>query len=223
MTEYAQVPLPGYEDRTDQELLRRASAFEAEIARRRTVRMFSDRDVPREVIAACIHAAGQAPSGANIQPWHFEAVRDPQIKQAIREAAEQEERQFYGGRAGRQWLEALAPLGTDADKPFLERAPWLIAVFEQRHGIDEEGEKVRHYYTKESVGLATGFLIAALHHAGLATLTHTPSPMGFLNRILERPTYEKAFLLLVVGHPAQDATVPDIQRKPLDGIANFRS
>ncbi len=223
MTEYTRVPLQGYQERTDSELLERASAFEARIARRRTIREFSDRDVPREVIAACIHAAGQAPSGANIQPWYFEAIRDAKTKREIRHAAEDEERRFYGGRAGEEWLDALAPLGTDENKLFLETAPWLIAIFEQRHGRDEEGEKVRHYYTKESVGLATGFLIAALHHAGLATLTHTPSPMGFLNRILARPTNEKAFLLLVVGHPADDATVPDISRKSLDRIANFRS
>lgn len=216
------IPFHGLPERTDAEMLGRARTFREQIARRRTLRDFSAEPVPREIIAECVLAAGQAPSGANQQPWHFEVVGDPAVKKAIREAAEEEERRFYAGRAGQEWLETLAPLGTDAEKPFLETAPWLIAVFEQRHGVDEQGGKIRHYYTKESVGLATGFLIAALHDAGLATLTHTPSPMGFLNRILERPTREKPFLLLVVGRPAPGATVPAIERKPLEGIAHFR-
>lgn len=216
------IPLKGYSRFPEAEMLARAREFRTEIARRRTVRDFSGDPVDREIIAECIHAAGQAPSGANFQPWHFEAIGDAKIKREIRLAAEEEEREFYAGRAGEEWLEALAHLGTDAQKPFLETAPWLIAVFEQRHGLDGEGKKVRHYYTKESVGLAAGFLIAALHRAGLATLTHTPSPMGFLNRILERPANEKPFLLLVVGHPAEGATVPNITRKSLGEISNFR-
>ena len=188
----------------------------------RTVRDFSDRPVPREIIAACVQAAGQAPSGANMQPWHFEVVGDPVIKKKIRLAAEEEEQRFYDGRANQEWLDALAPLGTDADKPFLETAPWLIVIFEQRYGLDPDGEKTRYYYTKESVGLASGFLIAAVHNAGLASLTHTPSPMGFLNRILERPASEKPFLLLVAGYPAEGAKVPDIARKDPGQIIHFR-
>jgi nitroreductase len=204
------------------EMAARARAFRDEMRRRRTVRQFSDRPVPREIVAACLLAAGSAPNGANKQPWHFVAVSDPGLKRAVREAAEAEERRFYAGRASADWLRDLEPLGTDAQKPFLETAPWLIAIFEQRHGVDAAGARIRHYYTKESVGIATGLLIAALHHAGLATLTHTPNPMGFLNRILERPSHEKPFLLLVVGHPAGDAVVPAITKKPLDEIATFR-
>jgi len=219
MTEHPRIPFPGLPAYTEEEAAARARAFLARVTARRTVRDFSDRPVPREVIAACVQAAGQAPSGANMQPWHFEVVGDPAVKRRIRLAAEEEERRFYDDRAGEEWLEALAPLGTDADKPFLEIAPWLIVIFEQRHGLDETGNRIRYYYTKESVGLAAGFLIAALHDAGLATLTHTPSPMNFLNRILDRPSAEKPFLLLVVGHPAPDATVPDIARKaPADYI-----
>ncbi|MFO7653104.1 MAG: nitroreductase family protein [Candidatus Krumholzibacteriia bacterium] len=200
----------------------RARDFRAEMGRRRSVRQFSDRPVPREIIADCLLAAGSAPSGANKQPWHFEVIGDPQLKQRIRAAAEQEESRFYAGRASDEWLDDLAPLGTGPEKPFLESAPWLIAVFEQRHGTGAGGEKTRHYYVKESVGIAVGILIAALHHAGLATLTHTPSPMHFLNRILERPAGERPFLLLVVGHPADDAVVPRIARKSLDEIVRFR-
>jgi nitroreductase len=197
------------------EMLRRADEFAAEMARRRSVRDFSARPVAREVIAACLSAAVTAPSGANQQPWHFVAVGDPAVKRRIREAAEQEEREFYGGRAPDAWLETLAPLGTDARKPFLETAPWLIAVFQQRHGVGEHGERIQYYYPLESVGLATGVLITALHRAGLVALTHTPSPMKFLNDILGRPTAEKPFLLLVAGYPASGCRVPDIRRKPL--------
>ena len=222
MPEHDTVPLPPLPAYDDAERLRRAESFRDLLASRRTVRSFADRPVPREVVAACVEAAGQAPSGANKQPWHFEIVGDPRLKREIRLAAEEEERAFYAGRAGREWLADLAPLGTDADKPFLEIAPWLVVIFEQRHGEDQQGRRIRHYYTKESVGLAAGFLIAALHHAGLATLTHTPSPMQFLNRILERPAREKPFLLLVVGHPAADATVPRIARKTADRIMRFR-
>jgi nitroreductase len=199
----------------------RASAFYDEVRRRRTVRDFSDRAVPREVIEACIASAGMAPSGANQQPWHFVAVSDPSIKHQIRTAAEEEERAFYGGRASEEWLSALEPLGTDAQKPFLESAAWLIAIFGESYGVSEDGSQVKHYYVQESVGIATGVLITALHYAGLATLTHTPSPMGFLNSILGRPSNERPFLLLVAGYPAMGAQVPDIARKDLGGIASF--
>ncbi len=216
------IPFKGLTALTPEGMLAAARAFRDRLTTRRTIREFSNQPVAAEVIRECIVAAGQAPSGANKQPWHFEVVSDPDLKRQIRRAAEEEEREFYQGRASDEWLEALGPLGTDEDKPFLETAPWLIVIFEQRHGLDEEGNKVRYYYTKESVGLAAGFLIAALHEAGLATLTHTPSPMGFLNRILERPPHEKPFLLLVAGHPATDATVPDIARKDPDDYINFR-
>ena len=216
------VPFAGLPDFTAAQMLAAARDFRQHVATRRTVREFSNRPVDPEVIRECVVAAGQAPSGANMQPWHFEVVGDPALKSQIRQAAEAEEREFYAGRATDEWLEALAPLGTDAAKPFLETAPWLIVIFEQRHGLDTAGNKVRYYYTKESVGLAAGFLIAALHAAGLATLTHTPSPMGFLNRILERPAHEKPFLLLVAGHPAADATVPDIARKEPAEYCNLR-
>jgi len=203
------------------EMRRRAENFYDEIRRRRSVRHFSDRPAPREVIENALRAAGTAPNGANLQPWHFVVVEDASIKRRIRAAAEEEERSFYGGRAPQQWLDALAPLGTDAQKPFLEIAPCLIAVFAQSHGVDAEGRVVKHYYVQESVGIAVGFLIAALHHAGLATLTHTPSPMGFLSQILERPDNERPFLLLVVGYPADDAQVPTIDKKDLSEIATF--
>jgi len=216
------LPHDGLPELPEKEMLARARSFQELMARRRTVRDFSDRPVPLEIIAACVQAAGQAPSGANMQPWHFEVVGDPAIKREIRLAAEEEERRFYDGRAGEEWLNALAPLGTDAAKPFLETAPWLIVIFEQRYAQDPDGEKTRYYYTKESVGLATGFLIAALHNAGLASLTHTPSPMGFLNRILERPRSEKPFLLLVTGYPAEGAMVPRIARKASDEFIHFR-
>ena len=178
------------------------------------MRDFSDRAVDRTIIEDCIMTASTAPSGANPQPWTFVAISDPQMKRTIREAAEEEERTFYDGRASAEWLEALAPLGTDWRKPFLETAPWLIAIFGQRWGNGADGERIKHYYVPESVGIATGLLIAALHNAGLATLTHTPSPMGFLNDICGRPDNEKPMILLVAGYPAEDATVPDIRRKP---------
>ena len=188
---------------------------------RRTVRDFSERPVPREIIESCLRVAGSAPSGANLQPWHFVAVSDPEIKREIRVAAEAEEKEFYEHRAPAEWLEALAPIGTDWRKPFLEVAPWLIAIFSQPYRTLPNGKKFKHYYATESVGIATGLLIAAVHTTGLVSLTHTPSPMAFLNRILKRPAYEKPFLLLVVGHPAENATVPDIKRKPLAEIASF--
>jgi nitroreductase len=214
-------PLHGYPDLDDAERTRRAEAFEASMRTRRTVRDVSPAPVPREVIESAIRTASRAPSGANMQPWTFVAVSDPEVKRRIREAAEEEERAFYGGRAPQEWLDALAPFGTDADKPFLETAPWLIAVFAQPHGFDAEGAKVKHYYVQESVGLATGFLLAALHQAGLATLTHTPSPMGFLREILGRPAHERPFLLVVTGVPAHGATVPRIDKKGLDEVARF--
>lgn len=206
------------------ESLARARAFAARAARRRTVRDFSPDPVPRVLIETCLAAAGTAPSGANQQPWHFVAIGTGEsgLRRRLREAAEAEEREFYATRAPEAWLQALAPLGTDADKPFLEIAPWLIAVFVQAHGIAPDGGVVKHYYATESVGLATGILITALHDAGLATLTHTPSPMGFLNTLLERPAHERPFLLLVVGYPAPGAHVPDITRKPLDAFVTVR-
>ena len=198
-----------------------AETFRDIMKRRRTVRDFSDEAVPDGVIEACIEAAGRAPSGANQQPWHFAVVRDSAVKARIREAAEAEEREFYGGRAPQEWLDALSHLGTDDQKPFLETAPALIVIFQQNQVENEEGETVKTYYPKESVGIATGFLISALHHAGLATLTHTPSPMNFLNEILGRPSNEKPFLLLVVGYPTDDCEVPVITKKSLEDIASF--
>jgi len=214
-------PLRGYPDLDDAERLRRAEAFEATMRTRRTVRQFADTPVPRAVIESAIRTAGRAPCGANQQPWTFVAVSDPGVKRRIREAAEAEERAFYGGRAPGDWLAALEPFGTDANKPFLETAPWLIAVFGQAHGVRADGGSEKHYYVKESVGIATGFLLAALHHAGLATLTHTPSPMGFLREVLGRPANEQAFVLIVTGMPAAGATVPRIDKKPLAAIARF--
>ncbi len=185
------------------------------------MRDFSVRPVSREVIEECLRAAGSAPSGANLQPWHFVAVSDPALKREIRLAAETEEEEFYEHRAPNEWLEALAAIGTDARKPFLETAPWLIAIFAQPYRLLPDGRKLKHYYATESVGIATGILIAAVHQAGLVSLTHTPSPMGFLNKLLDRPAHEKPFLLLVVGHPAEDAKVPDIQRKTPPEISTF--
>ncbi len=216
------VPLSTYRRFPEAEMLERALAFRDDLRRRRTVRVFSAEPVPRAVIDACLEAAGTAPSGANLQPWHFVVVSDPDTKRRIREAAEREEHDFYHHRAPPEWLAALEPLGTDEHKPYLETAPWLIAIFARRFGERPDGGKVTHYYVSESVGIATGLLIAALHHAGLATLTHTPSPMGFLNEVLDRPASERPFLLLVAGYPAPDATVPDIARKPLAEIATYR-
>lgn len=203
------------------EMNARARAFAEEMARRRSVRQFAPRPVPLTIIQECLRAAGSAPSGANMQPWSFVVVADPTLKRRIRAAAEAEERAFYAGRASEEWLDALAPLGTDWQKPFLETAPYLIAIFAQSYGLGPDGRKIKHYYVQESVGIATGVLVAALHHAGLATLTHTPSPMGFLSEILGRPANERPFLLLVVGYPADDARVPCIRRKTLDEIAVF--
>lgn len=223
MKEAKFIPLSQYQMYSVDEMKQRAADFYAEMQRRRTVRHFSDRPVSHEVIVDCLRTAGTAPNGANMQPWHFVVVSEPAIKKQIREAAEAEEREFYERRAPDDWLAALAPLGTDADKPFLETAPCLIAIFAQSYSLDEAGEKVKHYYVQESVGIATGLLIAAIHHAGLVSLTHTPSPMKFLNEILGRPAWERPFLLLVVGYPAVDAQVPAIAKKPLSEIATFLS
>jgi iodotyrosine deiodinase len=214
-------PLISYREYPVSEMISRSRAFAADLARRRTARQFSDRPVPRSVIEACLEAAGTAPSGAHLQPWYFVVVSDPDLKRRIREAAELAEREFYA-HAPDEWLAALAPLGTDAHKPYLETAPYLIAVFAQRYGLTAEGERRAHYYVMESVGIATGLLIAALHHAGLASLTHTPNPMGFLNQVLERPANERPVMLVVTGYPAADAVVPRIRRKPLEAIATFR-
>jgi len=216
------VALDSFIEHPPPEMVRRAAAFRERMARRRTVREYSDRPVPREVIEECIRAAGTAPSGANHQPWHFVVVSDPEVKARIRVAAEEEERAFYHGGAPREWLDALAALGTDEHKPFLETAPYLIAIFAERYMVRPDGGKVKNYYVQESVGIATGILITGLHHAGLATLTHTPSPMNFLNEILGRPVNERPFLLLVAGYPARHARVPAITKKPLGAIATFR-
>ena len=221
MAEYPTVPLAEYREYPIEEMRQRLADFYADISRRRTVREFADRAVPRDIIESALLAANTAPSGANLQPWHFAVVSGAKTKKRIREAAEVEEREFYEHRASAEWLKALEPLGTDSNKPFLETAPYLIAVFLQKYGQLEDGTKVKHYYPTESTGLATGILITALHHAGLATLTHTPSPMKFLNEILGRPTSERPFLLLVVGYPADDAEVPDIKRKPLEDFTSF--
>lgn len=215
-------PLEGFVEYPPEQMVERAQAFYQDLRRRRTVRQFSDREVPLPVIEACLRAAGTAPSGANMQPWKFVVVTEPAIKARMREAAEREEHEFYTRRAPPEWLEALAPLGTDEHKQYLERAPVLIAIFVERYGVLPDGRQVKHYYAGESVGIATGVLITALHHAGLASLTHTPSPMGFLNEILERPENEKPFLLLVVGYPAAEARVPRISKKRLADIALFR-
>ena len=221
MTDHPTVPLATYREYSVEEMRERVERFYTDMARRRTVREFSDRPVPRDIIETALKAAGTAPSGANLQPWHFVVVSSSETRKKIREAAEMEEREFYEHRASPEWLAALEPLGTDSSKPFLETAPYLIAVFLQKYGRLGDGRKVKHYYPTESTGLATGILITALHQAGLATLTHTPSPMKFLNEILGRPVSERPFLLLVVGYPADDAQVPDISRKNLDDFTTF--
>ena len=222
MNEHPFIPLPGYRVYPEDEMAQRAKDFHEHLKRRRTVRDFSKRPVPRAIIDDCLRAATTAPSGANLQPWHFVVVGDAETKRRIRVAAEEEERHFYRRRAPRAWLDALAPLGTDERKPFLERAPWLIAIFVQKLGRLEDGRKVKHYYPVESVGLATGILITAFHTAGLVTLTHTPNPMKFLNEILDRPKdAERPFLLLVVGYPGEGAMVPDIGRKALAEVVTY--
>lgn len=223
MTDFPFTPLTELGDfisRDDEEMRRRAAAFFDDIKRRHTIRDFTDEPVPQEVIESCIAAAGRAPSGANHQPWHFCLVGDGNVKKDIRAAAEEEERAFYQGRASEEWLEALAPIGTDPNKPFLETAPWLIAVFAQRRGGVEAGMDKKNYYINESVGIACGFLLVALHQAGLATLTHTPNPMNFLNERLGRPANEKPYMLIVTGRPEKDAKVPEHAqiKKPLKDI-----
>lgn len=214
-------PLPSYIDYPEEQMRSRSIAFLEEMKRRRTVRDFSPRPVAREIIENCVRTAMTAPSGANMQPWHFVVVQSPAIKRQIREAAEQVERDFYAGRASDEWLEALAPLGTDEHKPFLEIAPYLIIVFAQLHGVDSSGEPVKHYYVNESVGIAMGMLIAAVHRSGLACLTHTPAPMRFLNEIFQRPSSERPYLILAVGHPNPDAQVPRIDKKTLAEACQF--
>lgn len=214
-------PFQGLPARSDTDMTRAARAFFETMSTRRTVRHFSSQPVPRELIEQALLTAGSAPSGANLQPWQFVVVTDPALKTRLRVEAEREEREFYEHRAPQEWLDALAPLGTDADKPFLETAPVLIAIFGFKHSLMSDGRRVKNYYVPESVGIATGLLIAALHQAGLATLTHTPSPMGFLNELLGVPRDGKPMILLVVGHPAADCQVPRISRKPLDQIARF--
>lgn len=215
------VPLTTYREFSAATMRRRARWFREEMLRRRTVRQFSTRVVPREVIEGCLCVAGSAPSGANMQPWHFVVVSHAELKRKIRAAAEEQERRFYHGGAPQEWLDALAPLGTDEKKPYLEAAPYLIVVFAEIYGLTSDGRKVKNYYVAESVGIATGMLISAIHMAGLVALTHTPSPMGFLNRLLGRPTNEKPFLILVVGYPESDARVPRISKKSLQEFVTF--
>ncbi|MEJ2105115.1 MAG: nitroreductase family protein [Ignavibacteriaceae bacterium] len=221
MTKPKFIPLINYKKYPLDEMLKRSQAFYEDIKRRRTVRDFSDKPVPKEIIENCIKAAGTAPSGANLQPWHFVVVSNPEIKKKIRIAAEEEEEEFYAHRAPKEWLEVLEPLGTDENKPFLETAPYLIAIFYKSYEVLPDGRQVKQYYAMESTGIATGILITAIHNAGLVSLTHTPSPMNFLNEILHRPKNERPFLLLVVGYPAKDAKVPDIKKKSLQEIASF--
>ncbi|MDE3002688.1 MAG: nitroreductase family protein [Gemmatimonadota bacterium] len=216
------IPLETFQELPEEDMKRAAREFLETMRRRRTVRDFSPRPVPREVIEDCLLAAGTAPNGANRQPWRFVVVGDPEIKAQIRKEAEVEEVAFYkGGKAPQEWLDALEHLGTDEHKPFLERAPWLIVVFAESYGRQEDGSKTKNYYVTESVGIATGMLITALHHAGLVTLTHTPSPMKFLNDLVGRPENERPFLILVVGYPDDDAMVPDITKKPIEEISVF--
>lgn len=222
MTDYPFIALETYEEFPPEKMHERLNAFYENMNRRRTVREFSARPIPPGIIEQALRTAGTAPSGANLQPWHFVVVTGPDTKRKIRIAAEEEEKEFYEHRASEEWLQALEPLGTDTDKPFLETAPCLIAVFLQKFGYLPDGKKVKHYYPVESTGLATGFLITALHQAGLVCLTHTPSPMSFLNDILDRPKSERPFLLLVTGYPAENATVPDIKRKCLQDFVSFK-
>jgi iodotyrosine deiodinase len=218
MTKPAFEPLAGWREYPPEEMRHRAAEFGAELRRRRTVRDYADRPLPDGVLEECLRAAATAPNGANRQPWHFAVIRDPELKRQVRAAAEREEREFYEHRAPPDWLAALAAIGTGPDKPFLETAPALIAIFAQSYEVRADGTRAKNYYVQESVGIAVGMLIAALHHAGLATLTHTPSPMSFLNRICGRPDNERPFLLLVVGYPAADARVPVLAKKELGEI-----
>lgn len=223
MKDVPSVPYTELPELPDEERIARARSFREEMASRRSCRMFSDAPVPREVIEEAILAAGTAPSGANHQPWHFAVVADPELKHQIRLAAEAEEKEFYSGKAGQEWLDALEPLGTDEDKGYLDVAPWHIVVFGQRRGGIEPGEKRQNYYVPESVGIACGLMLAALHKAGLATLTHTPSPMGFLRELCGRPADEKPYMIIVAGLPASDARVPThaLRKKPLEQISSW--
>ncbi len=218
---YKFAPLDTYKEYPQNEMIKRSEEFYSELKRRRTIREFSSRPVSEEIIKNCLAAAGTAPSGANMQPWHFVVVSDPNIKSRIRQEAEIVEKDFYERRAPAYWLEALAPLGTDENKPYLEEAPFVIVIFSKRYSVAPDGAKQHNYYLPESVGIATGFLIAAIHNAGLACLTHTPNPMGFLRDILKRPNNETPFLVLVVGYPKENAQVPDIGKKSLKEIATF--
>ena len=215
------INLPHVANYSDETILEKSIAFNKMIQRRRTVRDFSNRPVEKTVIEQCILAAASAPSGAHMQPWHFAAISNPEIKARLKIAAEIEEKEFYDHRASPEWLKALEPLGTDTNKPFLETAPWLIAVFLERYGINEEGNRFKHYYSPESVGISCGMLLTALHNCGLTTLTHTPSPMGFLKEILKRPDNERAYMLIVCGHPAKDAKIPNLKRKNLPEVSTF--
>jgi iodotyrosine deiodinase len=223
MKEYNESLLCDYIEYPQEEMLIRSQVFYDNIKRRHSIRKFSDRKVPQEIIENCIKAAGTAPNGANHQPWHFVAIHSDDVKKQVREQAELHEQGFYAGRGGKEWLEALQPLGTDAQKPYLEHAPWLIAIFSQKKGGVSPGDKHTNYYVHESVGIATGFLITALHNAGLVTLTHTPKPMSFLSKICQRPDEERPYILLIAGYPADDATVPEHakNKKPLTEICTF--
>ena len=223
MKEHDSTPLSDYVEYPQEEMLQRSERFYLDIKRRHSIRQFSDREVPQAIIENCIKAAGTAPNGANHQPWHFVAIHSSDLKKQVREQAELHEQGFYSGRAGEEWLEALQPLGTDAQKPYLEHAPWLIAIFSQKKGGLKAGEKQQNYYVHESVGIATGFLITALHNAGLVTLTHTPKPMSFLSKLCQRPDDERPYMLLIAGYPDENATVPDHARnkKSLEQICTF--
>ena len=221
MNEYEFIDLP-YDNRvSDPVAVERAKEFYSFLSKRRTVRDYSEDPISLDVIKNCLLAAGTAPSGANFQPWHFSVVSDPAVKHRIRVDAEKEEQEFYQEKAPEEWLDALRPLGTNEEKPFLEIAPYLIVIFAKKYDLLEDGEKRKNYYVSESVGIATGMLISALHHCGIATLTHTPSPMNFLNDILDRPANERPYLILVTGYPTDDAKVPKITKKPIDDIASF--
>jgi iodotyrosine deiodinase len=214
------IPLK-FAELTPEEMEKRSKEFYEEMKLRRTVRHFSEKKVSAKIIENCILAAGTSPSGANMQPWHFVVIGSPDVKKEIRRAAEKEEQSFYGGRAPKEWLDALMQFGTDENKPYLETAPYLIVIFEKKYALEKNGEKIKHYYTAESTGIAAGMLITALHHAGLVTLTHTPSPMKFLNNILNRPSNERPFLILVTGYPAEEAVVPNINKKSIEEISTF--
>lgn len=215
------VPYVSYREYSRQKMKKLASDFRKEMERRRSVRHFSNRSVPKEIVENCLMTAGSAPSGANLQPWYFVAVSEPETKHKIRVAAEKEELKFYHKKAPPEWLGALSSLGTDEHKPFLETAPCLIVVFAQSYHLLPDGQKGKNYYVTESVGIATGMLITAIHHAGLVSLTHTPSPMNFLNKILNRPVNERPFLILVVGYPAEDVVVPELNKKRLQDFTTF--